>query len=136
MNAIEGLRERTRGQVFTVGDEGYDAARRVNNWMHDKRPQVIVRCENAGDVMTAIDYARTQELELSVRGGGHSVPGFGTVDDGLVIDLSGMRNVRVDPVNRTARATAARRGATSTRRRTPSGWRRPAASSRPPASAD
>ncbi|NUR95442.1 MAG: FAD-dependent oxidoreductase, partial [Kribbellaceae bacterium] len=101
---IENLREATRGQVFTVGDEEYDAARRVNNWMHDKRPQVIVRCENAGDVMASIEYARTNDLEIAVRGGGHSVPGFGTVDDGLVIDLSGMRYVRVDPVNRTARA--------------------------------
>jgi len=101
---IEELRERTRGQVFTAGDEGYDAARRVNNWMHDKHPQVVVRCENAGDVMAAIDYARSNQLEIAIRGGGHSVPGFGTVEDGLVIDLSGMRNVRVDPVTRTARA--------------------------------
>ncbi|MEV5963735.1 FAD-binding oxidoreductase [Kribbella sp. NPDC051952] len=104
MSTMEDLRERTRGQIFTAGDEGYDAARRVNNAMHDKRPQVVVRCENAGDVMAAVDYARTNELDLAVRGGGHSVPGFGTVDDGVVIDLSGMRNVRVNPVSRTARA--------------------------------
>ncbi|TDD15361.1 FAD-binding oxidoreductase [Kribbella turkmenica] len=104
MGTIENLRERTRGPVFTEGDDGYDEARRVHNAMHDRRPRVVVRCENAGDVMAAVDFARTNELDLAVRGGGHSVPGFGTVDDGVVIDLRGMRNVRVDPVNRTARA--------------------------------
>ncbi|MFI7068293.1 FAD-binding oxidoreductase [Kribbella sp. NPDC050124] len=104
MGTIEELRERTRGPVFSTGDEEYDEVRRVNNAMHDRRPQVVVRCENAGDVMAAVDYARTNELDLAVRGGGHSVPGFGTVDDGVVIDLSGMRNVRVNPVSRTARA--------------------------------
>jgi len=104
MGTIDNLRERTRGQIFTEGDEGYDEARRVRNGMHDKRPRAIVRCENAGDVMAAIDFARTNELDLAIRGGGHSVPGFGTVDDGVVIDLSGMRGVRVDPATRTARA--------------------------------
>ncbi|TCO32842.1 FAD/FMN-containing dehydrogenase [Kribbella steppae] len=104
MGTIEDLRERTRGQVFTDGDEGYDEARRVHNAMHDRRPRVVVRCENAGDVMAAVDFARSNELDLAVRGGGHSVPAFGTVDDGVVVDLSGMRNVRVNPVSRTARA--------------------------------
>ena len=104
MSTMDDLRERTRGQIFTEGDEGYDEARRVHNAMHDKRPQVVVRCENAGDVMAAVDYARTNQLDLAVRGGAHSVPGFGTVDGGVVIDLSGMRNVRVNPVSRTARA--------------------------------
>ncbi len=56
MSTIDDLRERTRGQIFTEGDEGYDEARRVHNAMHDKRPQVVVRCENAGDVMAAVDY--------------------------------------------------------------------------------
>jgi len=104
MGTIEDLRERTRGQVFTDGDEGYDEARRVHNAMYDRRPRVVVRCENAGDVMAAVDFARSNELDLAVRGGGHSVPAFGTVDDGVVVDLSGMRNVRVNPVSRTARA--------------------------------
>jgi FAD/FMN-containing dehydrogenase len=101
---ISDLRDNVRGQVITPEDEGYDEARRVYNAMHDKRPAVVVRCANAGDVIAAVNYARTNMLEVAVRGGSHSVPGFGTVDDGLVIDLSEMRAVRVDPVNRTARA--------------------------------
>jgi FAD/FMN-containing dehydrogenase len=101
---MENLRERVRGAVFTDSDEGYDEARKVHNGMHDRRPRVVVRCVNAGDVMAAVDFAASNTLELAVRGGSHSVPGFGTVDDGVVIDLSGMRGVRVNPVSRTARA--------------------------------
>jgi FAD/FMN-containing dehydrogenase len=101
---IENLRERTRGPVITDADEGYEQARKVNNAMHDKRPQVVVRCENAGDVMAAVGYAAANDLDLAVRGGSHSVPGFGTCDDGVVADLSPLRNVRVDPVTRPARA--------------------------------
>ncbi len=104
VGTIEDLRERVRGQVYTEGDDGYDEARSVMNAMHDRRPRAVVRCENAGDVMAAVDFAATNGLDLAVRGGGHSAPGFGTVDDGVVADLSGMRSVRVDPVNRTARA--------------------------------
>ncbi|WP_327375375.1 FAD-binding oxidoreductase [Streptomyces sp. NBC_01216] len=98
------LRERVRGIVVTPGDDGYEEARKVHNAMIDRTPGVIVTCANAGDVMAAVDYARENELDLAVRGGGHSVPGFGTCDDGVVADLSGMRGVRVDPVRRTARA--------------------------------
>jgi FAD/FMN-containing dehydrogenase len=101
---IERLRERVRGSVIGPDDEGYDDARRVYNAMIDRRPAVIVRAANAGDVIAAVDHAREQDLDLSVRGGGHSVPGFGTNDDGVVIDLSGMRGVRVDPVAAIARA--------------------------------
>jgi FAD/FMN-containing dehydrogenase len=101
---IEQLRERARGAVIEPGDDAYDEARTVYNAMIDRRPRVVVRCSDAGDVMAAVDYARENGLDLAVRGGGHSVPGFGTVDDGVVADLSGMRGVRVDPVARTARA--------------------------------
>ena len=101
---IEDLRERTRGPVYAAGDDGYDEARKVYNAMHDKHPRVVVGCANTGDVMATVNFAATNGLELAVRGGSHSVPGFGTVDDGVVIDLSGMRNVRVDPYTRTARA--------------------------------
>ncbi|TDO35241.1 FAD/FMN-containing dehydrogenase [Kribbella sp. VKM Ac-2527] len=101
---MEDLRDRVRGAVFTDSDEGYDEARKVNNAMIDKHPRVVVRCENAGDVMATVGYAAANGLDLAVRGGSHSVPGFGTCDDGVVADLSGMRWVRVNPISRTARA--------------------------------
>ncbi|MFE5711406.1 FAD-binding oxidoreductase [Streptomyces sp. NPDC056501] len=102
--SIEQVQERVRGAVVTPGDDAYDEARTVYNAMIDKRPSVVVRCVNAGDVIAAVDYARENELDLAVRGGSHSVPGFGTCDGGVVADLSGMRGVRVDPARRTARA--------------------------------
>jgi FAD/FMN-containing dehydrogenase len=101
---IDQLREQVRGATIFAGDDGYDEARKVYNAMIDRRPAVVVRAANAGDVITAVRYAADNNLALAIRGGGHSVPGFGTVDDGVVIDLSGMRGVRVDPANRTARA--------------------------------
>jgi len=101
---IEQLRERVHGQVIAPEDEGYDEARAVYNAMIDKRPAVVVRPANAGDVMAAVDHARENGLDLAVRGGGHGVPGFGTCDDGVAVDLSSMRSVRVDPRSRTARA--------------------------------
>ena len=101
---MEQLRERVRGAVIATGDEGYEQARKVHNAMIDRRPRVVVQCANAGDVMAAVDFARENQLDLAVRGGAHSVPGFGTCDDGVVVDLSAMRGVRVDPVAQTARA--------------------------------
>ena len=103
-STIESLHEQARGEVFEPGDDGYDDARAVYNAMHDRRPRAVVRCADAADVISAVQTGRNQGLELAVRGGGHSVPGFGTCDDGIVIDLSGMRNVRVDPANALARA--------------------------------
>ena len=101
---MDQLREQVRGAVITADDEGYDQARRVYNAMIDRRPRVVVRAANAGDAATAVRFARANGLEVAVRGGSHSVPGFGTVDDGVVIDLGAMRGVRVDPGARTARA--------------------------------
>ncbi|SDT72426.1 FAD-binding oxidoreductase [Jiangella sp. DSM 45060] len=101
---LDQLREQVRGAVYASGDDGYDQARRVYNAMIDRRPRVVVRAANTGDVATAVRYARAHDLEVAVRGGSHSVPGFGTVDDGVVIDLAAMRGVRVDPAARTARA--------------------------------
>ncbi|MFD7911845.1 FAD-binding oxidoreductase [Streptomyces sp. NPDC059752] len=102
--SIDQLRERVRGAVVTPDDESYDEARKVHNAMIDRRPAAVVHCANAGDVMAAVDFARENGLDLAVRGGGHSVPGFGTCDRGVVADLSGMRGVRVDAAGRTARA--------------------------------
>jgi FAD/FMN-containing dehydrogenase len=104
MASIDELREQVRGEVIAQGDDGYEEARRVFNAMIDRRPAVVVRPANAGDVVTAVLHAREQGLDLAVRGGGHGVPGFGTCDDGVVIDLSSMRGVRVDPRTSTARA--------------------------------
>ena len=101
---LDKLREQVRGDVITKDDPGYEEARKVRNGMIDKHPEVVVRPVNAGDVIAALNFAREGKLDLAVRGGAHSVPGFGTVDRGVVIDLSRMRGVRVNPAKRTARA--------------------------------
>ena len=101
---LDDLRALVRGSVIGPDDDGYEEARVVYNAMIDRRPAAVVRAANAGDVMAAVDFARENGLDLAVRGGGHSVPGFGTCDGGVVIDLSGMRGVRVDPATSTARA--------------------------------
>jgi FAD/FMN-containing dehydrogenase len=100
---IDDLRERVRAQVITPGDPAYDEARRVHNGLFDRMPGAVLRAEQTADVMAAVAFARDTGLPLAVRGGGHSGPGYGTVDDGLVIDLSPMRHVHVDPSRRTAR---------------------------------
>ena len=101
---LDQLREDVAGDVVAPGDEGYDEVRKVYNEMIDRRPAVVVRCSSTSDVVAAVNLARENGLDLAVRGGGHSVPGFGTCDDGVVIDLSGMRTVTVDATSRTARA--------------------------------
>lgn len=98
---LDKLREQVRGDVISPDDARYEEARKVRNGMIDKRPEVIVRPVNAGDVIAAVNFAREGRLDLAIRGGAHSVPGFGTCD-GVVIDLSRMRGVRVDPQKRTA----------------------------------
>jgi FAD/FMN-containing dehydrogenase len=102
--SLSELRGAFRGRVIAVDDPDYVAARKVYNGMIDRRPLAIARPTSAADVMAAVGFARQNALDLSIRGGAHSVPGFGTNDDGLVIDLSAMRGVRVDPVARTVRA--------------------------------
>jgi FAD/FMN-containing dehydrogenase len=101
---IDQLRDQVVGDVITSGDPGYDEARAVHNAMIDRKPAVVVRPSGAEGVVAAVNYARENGLDLAVRGGGHSVPGFGTCDDGVVIDLSAMRAVTVDPAKQTARA--------------------------------
>lgn len=97
------LRQQMRGTVSTPDDEGYDEARALYNAMIDKRPRVIARCRDQADVLLAVRFGRDNDLLTAIHGGGHSGPGLGCVDDGLVIDLSPMRGVRVDPVRRLAR---------------------------------
>ncbi len=98
------LREQVRGDVIEPQDEGYNEARAVYNAMIDRRPAVVIRPVSAEDVVAAVSFARENGLDLSIRGGGHSVPGFGTNDGGAVIDFSRMRLVSVDPDGRTAKA--------------------------------
>jgi FAD/FMN-containing dehydrogenase len=102
--AVGQLRDRVRGEIITAEDPGYEEARRVNNAMIDRRPRVVVRCAGTEDVVAAVNFARDGGLDVAVRGGSHSVPGFGTADDAVVIDLSRMQRVEVDRGTRTARA--------------------------------
>jgi FAD/FMN-containing dehydrogenase len=95
-----------RGTAVRPGDEGYDLERTIWNGAHDRRPALIVRCAGVADVIRTVDLARTEGLPLAVRGGGHSIPGFSTVDGGIVLDLSKMRGIQVDPARRTAAAQA------------------------------
>jgi FAD/FMN-containing dehydrogenase len=100
---IDELRGTLRGPLLTASEEGYEQARRIWNGAFDRRPALIVRCAGASDVVQAVNFARTQDLLVAVRGGGHSLSGQSTCDGGLMIDLSLMRGVRVDPVARIAR---------------------------------
>jgi FAD/FMN-containing dehydrogenase len=102
--SVTELRDRFNGMIILPGGEEYERSRRVYNAMIDRRPAVIFRPVDTGDVVEAVRYAQENGLDLAVRGGGHSVPGFGTCDGGVVIDLSGMRAVHVDPWSRIARA--------------------------------
>ena len=102
------LRGSLAGAVVEPTDPEYDSARRSFNALVDRRPAVIARCVGAGDIAVALDFARTHELEVAVRGGGHNPAGHCVCDDGLVIDLSSMRGVAVDPA-RTACSGARRR---------------------------
>jgi len=95
-----------RGRVIGPADPEYDSARRVHNGMIDKRPAAIARCTGVADVMAALRFGLEHDLSIAVRGGGHNVAGKAVCDDGIVIDLSGMKGMRVDAGNRTARAEA------------------------------
>ena len=103
-SAIQGLRTTVRGAVLCPGQDGYDAARTIPNAMIDRRPAAIVRCTGAADVIACVRFAGEHDLLVSVRGGGHSVAGKSPVcDDGLMIDLSGMKGIRVNPSRKTVR---------------------------------
>lgn len=99
---ITELKAQLRGNLLQATDAGYDEARKVYNGMIDKHPRYIVQCVDVADVMYCVNFAREQNLLLAVRGGGHNGPGLGTCDDGLVIDLSLMKGIRIDPEAKTA----------------------------------
>jgi len=101
---VQEFKARVRGPLIRPGDAGYDDARKIFNGMIDRHPALIVRCAGVADVIAAVNFARDYDLLMAVRGGGHSAPGFSMCDGGLVVDLSAMRSVRVDPLQRTARA--------------------------------
>ena len=103
---ISDFKAKLRGQVIEPQDPNYDEARSLYNGMIDKRPRLIARCANAADVMAAVNFGRESRLPIAIRCGGHNGPGLASVNDGLVIDLSMMKGVRVDPDARTARVDA------------------------------
>lgn len=94
-----------RGELIEAGDQSYDTARKVYNGMIDRRPRLIARCVDVADVITAVNFGREHKLLVAIRGGGHNAGGLGVCDDGLVIDLSPIRYVRVDPKKRTVLAS-------------------------------
>src|SRR4029453_2101459 len=96
------LESTLRGRLVRPGDPDYDQARAVWNAAHDRRPALIIRCAGAADVVRAVEFARSEGLQVAVRGGAHSVAGFSTSDGGVVIDLSPMKGVGVDPAGRRA----------------------------------
>ncbi|MBG7602874.1 MAG: FAD-dependent oxidoreductase, partial [Gammaproteobacteria bacterium] len=101
---IEKFKASLGGELIQPNDEGYDDARKVWNAMIDKRPALIAQCSGTADVITAVNFAREQGVLLSVRGGGHNIAGTALCDDGLTIDLSGMKGLHVDLKTRTVRA--------------------------------
>ena len=95
--SIKNFKASLRGDLIQPNDERYEEARKLYNGMIDKRPLLIARCVDVADVITAVNFGRDLDLLIAIRGGGHNGPGFGSCDDGLVIDLSMMKSVRVDP---------------------------------------
>jgi FAD/FMN-containing dehydrogenase len=104
--AVQELARAFRGSLLQPGDDGFDEARLVWNGIHDRHPALIARCTTPDDVVAAVNFARNSGLPVAVRGGGHSAPGYATCDDGIVIDLSPMKQIEVDPGAQTVRAEA------------------------------
>ena len=102
-SAVQALAATMRGPLIKRGEPGYDEARTIYNAMIDKHPALIAQCATVADVIAAVNFARDNDVIVAIRGGGHNGPGLGLVDDGLVIDLSAMNGVRVDPEALTAR---------------------------------
>ena len=106
IDALESLAESFSGVILTPGDPRYDAARKIHNGLIDKRPALIACCRSTADIVDAVNAAREAGLEISVRGGGHNVAGKAVTEGGLMIDLTSMKGVHVDPARRTVRAQA------------------------------
>jgi hypothetical protein len=102
-SAVDEFEASLRGRLIRSGDSDYQTARAIYNGMIDKRPALIAQCVDAADVIAAVNFAREHDVLLAVRGGGHNGPGLGLCDDGLVVDLSRMKGIRVDPATRTVR---------------------------------
>ena len=123
ISRYEKLREALTGSIVTPDDPGYDDARQVWNGDIDRRPAVVAYCQTAEDVARAVSFAREASLEISVRSGGaHSTSGMGVGDAGIVVDVSRMNQVAVDPQAVGRPSEAARCNATSTRPPRPTGW--------------
>jgi FAD/FMN-containing dehydrogenase len=103
-SATDKFRASLRGPSFCRGEAGYDEARKIWNGAIDKRPELIARCAGVSDVIHSVNFAHENDLLVAVRGGGHNISGNAVCDDGLVIDLSRMKGLQVDPVRRIARA--------------------------------
>ena len=101
--SVTELEQALRGRLVRPTDDDYDERRAIWNGVHDRHPALIARCAGVADVMRALEFARSEELPIAVRAGGHSIPGFSSVDGGIVIDLSAMKGIQVDPRRRTAR---------------------------------
>jgi hypothetical protein len=106
LEQLEALTTRVRGRVLRPGDDDFDTARHIWNGMIDRNPAAIVRCAGAADVVSAVNFAREHDVPLAVRGGGHSAAGSSICDGGVVVDLSPMKGIRVDPTRSIARAEA------------------------------
>src|SRR5436305_10641401 len=102
--AVQELQSSFAGQLVREEDEGYEQARKVWNGYFDRRPALVARCASVEDVCAAVRFGTQNALPLAVRGGGHSAQGYGSWDEALVIDLSPMKEIDVDPATRTARA--------------------------------
>ena len=103
---VEAFKASLRGALLRPGDVGYEDTRKIHNGMIDRQPALIACCAGVADVLTGVRFAREHDLLVSVRGGGHGMPGFAVCEGGLMLDLSGMKSVHVDPHHRTVRAEA------------------------------
>jgi FAD/FMN-containing dehydrogenase len=122
--AVEGLKTRLRGRLIRRRDEEYDEARAVFNAMINRYPALIIRCAGVADVIDAVNFARDNNLLVAVRGGGHNVTGSAVCDGGIVIDLSQMKGMRIDPTARTVGPNRDSRGVSSITTFRCSAWER------------